>query len=108
VTVVAAISEELFDRQPESYRKTVLPPEAYYDLMFVTTGTKRMWPLRNPGPLTDRYSLTADQEDKWLSGGLEADVIAEAKLDAESIFQGIRRFAGDREKRMAEMKKAGG
>jgi transketolase len=106
VKVVAAISEELFDRQPEAYRKSVLPSEAYYDLMFVTTGTKRMWPLRDSGPLTDRYSLTADQDDKWLSGGLEADVIAEAKLDAESIFKGIKRFADDREKRIAEMKKA--
>jgi transketolase len=106
VKVVAAISEDLFDRQPESYRKSVLPAEAYYDMMFVTTGTKRMWPLRDSGPLTDRYSLTADQENIWLSGGLEADVIAEAKLDAESIFQGIKRFADDREKRMAEMKKA--
>ena len=31
VKVVAAISEELFDRQPEAYRNSVLPPEAYYD-----------------------------------------------------------------------------
>src|SRR4051812_39080679 len=105
VKVVAAISEELFDRQPEAYRNSVLPAEAYYDMMFVTTGTRRMWPLRDSGPLTDRYSLTADQENMWLSGGLEADVIAEAKLDAESIFRGINRFAGDREKRFAEMKK---
>ena len=53
VRVIAAISEELFDRQPESYRHAVLPPEAMYDLMVVTTGTRRMWPLRNVGPLTD-------------------------------------------------------
>ena len=36
VKVIAAISEELFDRQPESYRNAVLPPEALYDLMVVT------------------------------------------------------------------------
>src|SRR5678809_487089 len=35
VKVVSAISEELFDRQPESYRKSVLPDEAKQDLMFV-------------------------------------------------------------------------
>ena len=46
VKVIAAISEELFDRQPEAYRRAVLPPEAYYDLMVVSTGTRRMWPLR--------------------------------------------------------------
>ena len=49
VKVISAISEELFDRQPEAYRNSVLPPEAKEDLMFVTTGTKRMWPLRNVG-----------------------------------------------------------
>ena len=38
VKVIAAVSEELFDRQVEEYRHSVLPPEAYYDLMVVSTG----------------------------------------------------------------------
>ena len=49
VKVIAAVSEELFDRQPEAYRHAVLPPEAYYDLMVVSTGTRRMLPVRNAG-----------------------------------------------------------
>ena len=49
VKVIAAISEELFDQQPESYRNAVLPPEAVHDLMFISSGTRRMWPLRNVG-----------------------------------------------------------
>ena len=69
VKVIAAISEELFDRQPEAYRNDVLPPEARQDLMFVMSGTRRMWPLRNVGSLTDEYSLTADQDNVWLTGG---------------------------------------
>ena len=96
VKVIAAISEELFDRQPEGYRHAVLPPEATEDLMFVTTGTRRMWPLRNVGPLTDEYSLTSDQQNQWLTGGSEADVIKEAHLDPDSIFAGssaLRRSA---------------
>jgi transketolase len=100
VKVVAAISEDLFDRQAEAYRHSVLPPEAYYDLMVVSTGTRRVWPIRGLGPLTDTYSLTSDWDNKWLTGGLEADVIAEAHLDAESIFAGIQRFAQDREQRL--------
>src|SRR5262249_19710002 len=55
VKVIAAVSEELFDRQPEAYRNSVLPPEALYDLMVVSTGTRRVWPVRNVGPLTDAY-----------------------------------------------------
>ncbi len=104
VKVIAAISEELFDRQPEAYRHAVLPPEAAEDLMFVTTGTRRMWPIRNVGPLTDEYSLTSDQENVWLTGGSEADVIAEARLDPASILAAVRRFADDRPRRIERQK----
>jgi transketolase len=101
VKAIAAVSEDLFDRQPENYRHALLPPEAYYDLMIVSTGTRRMWPLRNVGPLTDEYSMTSDWDNQWLTGGLEADVIAEAHLDPESIFTGVRRFAQDRDQRLS-------
>ena len=104
VKVIAAISEELFDRQPEAYRNAVLPPEARQDLMFVSSGTRRMWPLRNVGPLTDAYSLTADWGNQWLTGGTEADVVAEAHLDPESVYAGVQRFAGDRGERLARQR----
>jgi transketolase len=104
VKVVAAISEELFDRQPEEYRHAVLPPEAMFDLMVVSTGTRRVWPLKAPGPLTDDYSMTSDWDNQWLTGGLEPDVIAEAHLDATSIFNGIQRFARERDKRLSRQR----
>jgi len=101
VKIISAISEELFDRQPESYRHAVLPPEAYLDAMVVSTGTRRVWPVRYLGPLTDAYSLTSDWDDQWLTGGLEPDVIAEAHLDPDSIFRGIERFAAYHAKRIS-------
>jgi transketolase len=104
VRVIAAISEELFDRQPQAYRDSVLPREAYYDLMVVSTGTRRMWPLRDVGPLTDEYSLTSDWDDQWLTGGLEPEVIAEAHLDQPSIFSAIQRFAKDRDTRLGRQR----
>ncbi len=104
VKVISAISEELFDHQPESYRNSVLPPEAVYDLMFVMSGTRRMWPLRNVGPLADEYSMTSDFDNQWLTGGLEPDVIAEAHLDQKSITEGVTRFANDRSTRLDRTK----
>ncbi len=104
VKIVAAISEDLFDRQPEAYRHAVLPPEARYDLMVVSTGTRRVWPIKDVGPLTDDYAMTADWDNQWLTGGLEPDVIAEAHLDTESIFAGIQRFANEREQRLARQR----
>ena len=105
VKVIAAISEELFDRQPQAYRDSVLPPEARYDLMVVSTGTRRMWPLRNLGPLTDEYSLTSDFDNCWRTGGLELEVIAEAHLDPDSIFSGVERFAKEHERRAGDQRK---
>jgi transketolase len=105
VKVIAAISEELFDRQPQAYRDSVLPPEARYDLMVVSTGTRRVWPLRNLGPLTDEYSLTSDHDNCWRTGGLEPEVIAEAHLDPDSIFSGVERFAKERERRIGDQRK---
>ncbi len=104
VKVIAAISEDLFDRQPESYRNSVLPPGATQDLMFVSTGTRRGWPISSTGPLTDEYSLASDWDHQWLTGGTEADVIAEAHLDPDSIFAGIERFGRDRPERMARLR----
>jgi len=102
VKVISAVSEELFDRQPASYRHSVLPEEALLDTMVVSSGTRRVWPVRNLGPLTDAYSLTSDWDNQWLTGGLEKDVIAEAHLDPESIFAGVSRFAAERDKRMRQ------
>jgi transketolase len=104
VKVISAVSEELFDRQPASYRNAVLPDAARQDLMFVMSGTRRMWPLRNVGSQADEYSMTADWGNDWLTGGLEADVIAEAHLDADSIFAGVSRFANDRQARLKQQR----
>ena len=101
VKVVAAISEELFARQSDEYKASVLPSEAIYDMMVVSTGTRRMWPVQNAGPLTDEYSMVSDWDNQWLTGGTEADVIAEARLDSDSIYNGIKRFALDHDSRIS-------
>jgi len=101
VRVIAAISEGLFQRQPQEYQNSVFPPQARYNLMVVSTGTRRVWPVRDVGPMTDEYSLVSDWHDEWLTGGTEADVITEAHLDPESIYRGISRFALDHDSRIS-------
>ena len=46
----------------------------------------------------------ADQDNVWLTGGTEADVIAEAHLDPDSILAGVQRFAQERPKRLARQR----
>lgn len=101
VKVVAAISEELFDRQSEEYRDSVLSDQEKVDTMVVTTGTRRVWPVSGLGALTDEYSLTSDWDHQWLSGGTEDDVIKEAHLDTESIYNAVKKFADDRDSRLS-------
>lgn len=86
VRIIAAVSEELFNRQPKQYRDEVLPESAKYNMMIVSTGTKRMWPVTGVGPLTEEYSLVSDHDDVWLSGGSEGEVLKEARLDPNSIL----------------------
>jgi transketolase len=106
VRVAAVISPELFADQPADYRERVYPDASRYDSMVVSTMTKRVPPLPDLGPLTEEYSLYADQSDRWLSGGSEDDVIAEAGLDAESIHAAVRRFVQERPRRLDRQRKA--
>ena len=106
VRVAAVISPELFADQAADYRNHVYSDASRYDSMVVSTMTKRVPPLPDLGPLTEEYSLYADQDDRWLSGGTEEDVITEAGLDPDAIFQGIVRFAREREDRLERQRKA--
>ena len=100
VRIIAAVSEELFNRQPKQYRDEVLPESAKYNMMIVSTGTKRMWPVTGVGPLTEEYSLVSDHDDVWLSGGSEGEVLKEARLDPTSIFDAVAKFATEHPERM--------
>ena len=60
-----------------------------------------MWPVRNVGPLTEEYSLVSDWNDEWLTGGSESEVLRYAKLDPESIFNAIKKFADERNQRLS-------
>ena len=99
VRIISAVSEELFRAQSKSYQDSVMPDSAKFNMMIVSTGTKRMWPVSSVGPLTEQYSLVSDWNDSWLSGGSEEEVLQEANLDSETILAAIRKFASDYENR---------
>ena len=106
VRVAAVISPDLFAAQPPAYRERVCPDASRFDCMVVSTMTKRVPPLPDLGPLTEEYSLYADQADRWLTGGTEDDVIAEAGLDPDSIFRAVERFARERGERLERQRRA--
>jgi transketolase len=106
VRVAAVISPELFALQPQAYQDAILPDASRYDSMVVSTMTKRIPPIANLGPLTEEYSRYSDFDDRWRTGGTEADVIAESRLDQPSIYESVVRFAREREDRLARQRTA--
>ena len=96
VKVIAAISEELFDRQSRSIATRCCRPPLFTTPWLSARGRGASGRLTTIlRPLTDAYSLTSDWDHQWRTGGLESEVVAEAYLDPSSIYDGICRFAAD-------------
>ncbi len=101
VKVVAAISPQLFRRQDEEYREVTLGTADRWDAMAVTSGARRLMADWVSGPVAEAYSLSADRDDRWRTGGSIDEVMDEAGLSAPQILAGIERFVAEREQRQA-------
>ncbi len=51
------------------------------------------------GPLAREYSLSSDWDDRWRTGGTVDEVMDEAHLGPDHIFEAIQRYAADRAER---------
>ena len=57
-----------------------------------------------PHKLAEEYCLTPDHDDRWRTGGSVDEIVRESKIDPDSLWAGIERFARDRDKRQAELR----
>jgi transketolase len=103
VRIVAAISPQLFARQPAAYRESVTGPAGQLDAMIITNGAAKLMADWAAGPLVREYSLSADWDDRWRTGGSVAEVIEEAHLDPAHILAALHRFATDRPERLRRL-----
>ena len=92
VKVVAAISYELFMREPESYRNAVLPEEDWANSMCVTNMARRLMHEWLYNKKAEKYTLSADWDNRWRTGGTVQEVLDEAHLTPEWLLKGIKRF----------------
>ena len=104
VKIVAAISPQLFARQPESYRRSVIGPADRLDAMVITNGGFKLMRDWADDPLVREYSLSSDWDDRWRTGGSVAEVIEEAHLDQAHILAALERFAADRPQRLRRLR----
>ncbi len=104
VKVVAAISPQLFRLQDAAYREATVGPADRWDAMAVTSGARRLMADWIAGPVAEEYSLCADRDDRWRTGGSLDEVMEEAGLSAEQILAGIERFVRERPARLARIR----
>ena len=104
VKIVAAVSPQLFARQPERYRRSVVGPAGRLDAMVITNGAFKLMRDWADDPQVREYSLSSDWDDRWRTGGSVAEVIEEAHLDEARILTALDRFAAERADRMRRLR----
>jgi len=90
--VVCCVSYELFQLQSDEYKNSVLPKAEWQNSMVATTSARRNMSNWIWSQETEEYTLSADFDNRWRTGGTVDQVIAEAHLDVESIKDGLLRF----------------
>jgi transketolase len=103
VKIVAAISPQLFRMQPAAYRDSVITPADRLDAMAITNRTYKLMRDWVDGPLGAEYSMAADWDNRWRTGGSVDEVMDEAHLTPPYIVEGVARFAGDRTQRLERL-----
>ena len=100
IKIIAAISWELFQRQSNSYKKSIANNYDWYDAMIITNTAIKLMGNWIANIMVEKYSLSPDFDNKWRTGGSVDEIIAESKLDSESLWNGIKRFVNDRHIRL--------
>jgi len=106
VKIVAALSPQLLALQSEEYRNSVFSMADRWDAMMITNRSLRVSSDWITHPVVAEYSMAADWDGRWRTGGSLDEIIAEAHLDQESILNGVERFVKDREKRLGAIRGA--
>jgi len=99
--VVAAVSWELFCQQPADWRERFLPFGPWLDSMGITNGARAALADWLPSRVSDAYTLSADWDDRWRTGGAIDEVYDEAHLSPAWLMAGLERFVNERERRLA-------
>lgn len=102
VKIVMAGSWELFQMQDQDYRDKVLGREDWLDSTVITNGARRLMHDWLPNKVAERYAMSSDWDNRWRTGGSMDEIKREARIDPESLWEGICRFASEREMRLAE------
>lgn len=103
VKILAATSWELFQRQSREYQDSVLPRADWLDSTVISNGARRLMHDWLSSKVAEAYAMTPDWDNRWRTGGTVDELKKEARIDPDSLWEGIQRFAADREKRLSRL-----
>lgn len=104
VKIVVATSYELFMKESEDYRNKVLPKEDWVNSMVITNECLKNMSDWIFSKVNEEYSMSSDWDNRWRTGGTVEDILEEAHLTKEYIFEGIKKFVFEKEKRLKKIK----
>ncbi len=106
VKIVAAVSPQLFDRQDQAWRDSVVSPADRIDAMAITNRARATMTRWLGSEVGLEYTLCADWDNRWRTGGSVEEVVEEAHLDPAHIVAGIERFVRERAERLGRIRSA--
>ena len=103
VKIVSAVSWELFRRQSQSYRDSIMTDEEWSDSMIVTNTGLRIMHKWISNRVVSEYSVSPDWDNNWRTGGSVDEIIDESHLSPRWVLNAIRKFASERTKRLQRL-----
>jgi transketolase len=100
---VAALSYGLFEMQTEKYQKSIISDREWLDAMIITNTSIANMSNWSKYPTVNEYSVSADWDNRWRSGGTLDEVIDEAHLSAKWQWEAILRFADRQNERLSKI-----
>ena len=103
VKIVSAISWELFNRQSQSYRDSIISEKEWSDSMIVTNTGLRIMQKWISNRIVSEYSVSPDWDNNWRTGGSVDEIIDEAHLSPRWVLEAIEKFASERNIRLERL-----
>jgi transketolase len=105
VKIVSAVSWELFRRQDQAYKDSIISETEWSDSMIVTNTGLRIMHNWISNRIVSEYSVSPDWDDNWRSGGSLDEIIDEAHLSPRWVLEAIQKFASERNSRLERLNK---
>ena len=103
VKIVSAVSWELFRRQDQAYKDSIISEIEWSDSMIVTNTGLRIMHNWISNRIVSEYSVSPDWDDSWRTGGSLDEIIDEAHLSPRWVLEAIQKFASERNSRLERL-----